>query len=173
MAHRRCHGHDHGHGRHRVRVHGTRPDRGHARCRLRGPVDRGCAGPGGSHRWGRQRQQGQATTPLACSRAQQYTMNSASYFGHGLRLVIGPRLGVGGRSRRGSQASLRLGRIAGNLDIYPLLGDGGVVSTVPMALGHGIGRFVSDIGVRNAVGSRLGGLLLLSDGGVASGNLGR
>lgn len=73
-------------------------------------------------------------------------------------MVISPRLSVGSGS-----SSLGL-----SLDIDPLLGHGklgGVVASIPVALGDSVGGIVSDVGVGKTVGGDLG------SGGVRKGSV--
>lgn len=101
-----------------------------------------------------------------------------------LRVVVGPGLCVGRRSRGGGQAGLGLGGVAG--DVHPLLGlgevGGGVVLGIPLVLAGGIGGAVGNVGCAVDVGWRLLGvavgewlgrtLIDLREPGVGNGRVG-
>lgn len=80
-----------------------------------------------------------------------------------LRVVVGPGLGVVGRSRGGSDARLRLARLARDLNIHPLLRRRHLGAGIPLALAGSVGGVVGDVGVAGssvAQGRLLGGVAI-------------
>jgi len=84
-----------------------------------------------------------------------------------LGVVVGPGLGVVGRSRRGGDACLRLARLARDLDVHPLLRRRHLRARVPLALTGSVGGVVGDVRVAgsSAAQRRLLGGLSVGQGG--------